>query len=140
MVINSAAVLPAVDVTSRLASCSAGFKGVGQAAADPPVSPLGQAKGSGGRPNALVPLAVKEQALMAEVADSLKQPLPSPRLALLHKNVCVRARVRVCMSWVCVSHFADLFKDVLVAKCMPECLELFSMRPNQGFVLCAGAA
>lgn len=55
----------------------AGFKGIGQAPADPPVSPLGQARG--GHPKGLVPLAVKEHVLMAEVADSLQQPMPSPR-------------------------------------------------------------
>ena len=74
--INSAAV---DAITSNLALCSAGFKSVGQAPVDPPVSPLGQAKGSDPRPQGLVPLAVKEEALMAEVADSLKLPLPSPR-------------------------------------------------------------
>ena len=91
--------LPSVQATSKLAVCSAGFKG--EAPVDPPVSPLGQAKGSGPRPNGLVPLAVKEQALMAEVTESLKQPLPSPRLTFLHKcaRVCVRACVCVC---VCV--------------------------------------
>ena len=123
MVINSAAVLPAVDVTSRLASCSAGFKGVGQAAADPPVSPLGQAKGSGGRPNALVPLAVKEQALMAEVADSLKQPLPSPRLALLHKmRACMCVCVCVCVrAHACVRVFVCACVRVFVRACMCAC-------------------
>ncbi|KAL3131896.1 hypothetical protein ABBQ38_007601 [Trebouxia sp. C0009 RCD-2024] len=50
-----------------------GFKGLGQAPADPPVSPRGH--GRGGPPKGLVPLAVREQALMAEVADSLQQPV-----------------------------------------------------------------
>lgn len=110
MAITDAEVMPAVDATSNLALCSAGFKGVGQAPVDPPVSPLGQAKGSGPRPNGLVPLAVKEQALMAEVADSLKQPLPSPRLILLHEHVCaiVRVHARLILSCVCVSHVTDL--------------------------------
>ena len=105
------------------------------------MSPLGQAKGSGPRPQGLVPLAVKEEALMAEVADSLKLPLPSPRLILLHKyacvcpcvhvclcvHVCVRVCVcvcvcvRVCNKYTCVSVSVSELR-VSVRACVPVCL------------------
>ena len=99
-----------------LAAC-AGFKAAGFQAPpvshDPssshPVDPLGNPLGSAraGSPrrvskgqDGVVPLAVKERALMAEVADSLQQPLPSiigsPRYRLTEALVIIQHWTSFC--------------------------------------------